>query len=213
MHRERSRQWYVAHPDESNTRSRQWRAAHPDEVRAASREWAEKHPEKSRAIKHKWASTNRDKIRIKDFNWRGANQDKVIIYSHNRRARINGNGGRLPANVEKILFERQGGLCFYCQTELYESRAFYYLGVRIHERTKPHIEHLIPISPPHCGPNTIENVVLACPKCNLKKSAKTAIEFVNDATLDTGAWSGQLWADHHTSRIRLTWADSRKKKG
>lgn len=87
------------------------------------------------------------------------------INVRNRRARIHGNGGKLPPNVESILFESQDGLCYLCGKLLYNK--FDDLLC---------IEHKIPVC--RGGPNTLSNVGLAHMSCNYKKGTKTVEEYV-----------------------------------
>lgn len=60
--------------------------------------------------------------------------------------------GRLSWGIEKVLMEKQGGLCVYCQADISVDR---------------HIDHIFPL----ClgGKNVDENVQLTCPSCNMKK--------------------------------------------
>jgi hypothetical protein len=58
-----------------------------------------------------------------------------------------------PPAARKALSGLQGGVCFYCQTHL---------------STKSHIDHFIPWS--KCSNDAIENLVLACERCNSSKT-------------------------------------------
>jgi hypothetical protein len=58
-----------------------------------------------------------------------------------------------PPAARKAISGLQGGVCFYCQTRL---------------TTKSHIDHFIPWS--KYANNSIENLVLACERCNSSKT-------------------------------------------
>lgn len=62
---------------------------------------------------------------------------------------------RFRGEVRRNIFERDGGKCFYC-------------GVLVGNRW--HADHVIPWS--KGGRTNEKNGVVACPSCNLKKSAK-----------------------------------------
>jgi 5-methylcytosine-specific restriction endonuclease McrA len=77
------------------------------------------------------------------------------------RARVQGSACSYTLDELNALFIEQNGRCFYCGEVL--------VGT-------PHIEHMIPIS--RGGSNYIENIVLSCPPCNLRKYTKTSEEFL-----------------------------------
>ena len=60
--------------------------------------------------------------------------------------------GRLSWGIEKVLMEKQNGLCAYCGADISVDR---------------HINHICPL----ClgGKNIDANVQLTCPSCNMKK--------------------------------------------
>lgn len=69
----------------------------------------------------------------------------------------------MPVGKRLSIWERDGGKCCYCQIELEVSGNW-------------HIDHKHPKS--RGGGNEEENLALACAKCNQKKHAKTAEEFM-----------------------------------
>ena len=77
-------------------------------------------------------------------------------------------GGTYTPQEEMELFAWQEGRCHYCGEFLY---TFYKPG-----RTPYHIEHKTPVT--RGGSNNIENIALACPKCDGKKYNKTEKEFL-----------------------------------
>jgi 5-methylcytosine-specific restriction endonuclease McrA len=145
-----NRRYYQTHREERLAYGRQYDKEHPEKVYAKSRKYRKAHPEKVRAFQRKWNDAHLDKRRI---------------YEHNRRARIKGNGGNLPLDIEDILFELQEGVCYLCGDLLYG---------RLDD--PPTIEHKIPIS--RGGSNDISNVGLAHLSCNNKKYTMTYDEFM-----------------------------------
>lgn len=78
-----------------------------------------------------------------------------------RRARLRGAAIEpLPADWREQLLGFQGGRCAYCHEALGDDAQ---------------MEHVIPLA--RGGPHTWENVVLACPPCNMTKWARTPEEW------------------------------------
>lgn len=77
-----------------------------------------------------------------------------------RRARKRSVGGRYSAEDVSLLLRAQRNRCFYCENTLGDY----------------HVDHMTPLV--RGGSNGIENICIACPDCNLKKSTKTAEEFL-----------------------------------
>ncbi len=66
----------------------------------------------------------------------------------------------IPASLRRLVFERAGNRCEYCQIPLNSSIA------------KPEIEHILPLQ--HGGQTVAENLALACFKCNRHKGTNVA---------------------------------------
>jgi 5-methylcytosine-specific restriction endonuclease McrA len=143
---------YHAHRWRSDPDGTRRRAAADAHVR-----WAESHPGKVA----EWRRVNADKWCEFARQWRAANPGKVAAMNHNRRARVLAVGGTFGAQDVRNLLDQQEGRCLYCGCDL--SDGF-------------HVDHMIPIA--RGGSNGAENLALACPPCNLHKSAKTAEEFL-----------------------------------
>lgn len=123
--------------------------------------WAQEHPEKKLEHDRKSREKNPEKDREANLNWRKANPEKVRAKNRNRLARIKGQLGNLPDNYEQILWNLQGGFCYYCVEALNGVYA---------------LDHMIPIA--KGGLHDFFNVCLACPRCNGRKFTKTHIEFL-----------------------------------
>ena len=149
--------------DKRKERCRKWKELHPQRFR----EWYLENLDHCLNYARKNYLINHDKNIKKTANWKKANPEKHRIHEHNRRARINGNGGKLPHNTEILLFKKQEGLCYLCGKLLFESFD-----------DPPTIEHKIPVS--RGGVNDISNVALAHLSCNDRKGTKTYEEFLEE---------------------------------
>ena len=79
----------------------------------------------------------------------------------NARARKLGIEGRISGADIKAQYERQDGCCFYCEADLGDDW---------------HVDHYIPFC--LSGPNTPENVRIACAPCNYAKGTKRPDDFL-----------------------------------
>lgn len=100
--------------------------------------------------------------------WRAANPEhaKMLarVRAHKRRLKIKTNGGELTPEDVALQLKTQKGLCWWCGSILGE---------------KYDIDHRIPID--RGGRHAPENIVIAHPKCNQRKSNKLPQE-----------WNGRL---------------------
>ncbi len=135
-------------------------------------------PEKLRVQRAKWRQRNlereraRDRERYKDSNrkastlacarrWYEGNKQQWFASNRAYEARKNAAGEHTSADVLQM-YEDQGRLCAYCEVQLE--------GVF-------HVEHMTPLT--RDGSNEWWNLAISCPACNLRKSTRTAVEFMN----------------------------------
>lgn len=131
--------------------------------------------------KKQYIQTNKKQISERKKRWYEANKSYVAeqkkLYAetpkgkavarannHNRRAQKLNNGGKHTGAEILALFELQSGVCPYCKAKLYKNG-----------NNKYHIDHIMPLS--KGGSNSIENLQLLCPTCNLSKHDKLPEEF------------------------------------
>lgn len=169
----------AANPANARAQQRAYRAAHPEyreKQRAANRAYYAAHRDKSLAYLRAWRTANREKMvagqrkwdrenrahkQQIDLAWQRANPDKVRAYHHNRKARVKGVGGKHTSDDIKRQYEKQSGLCYWCETAVGK---------------KYHVDHVVPII--RGGTNDPSNIVIACPLCNLSKGTKMPEDFV-----------------------------------
>jgi 5-methylcytosine-specific restriction endonuclease McrA len=87
--------------------------------------------------------------------------DKPNTHAGRRKALIKANGGQHTRQEIAALHEAQGARCAYCKRE----------GYRLHK------DHVIPVK--QGGTSNIDNMALACRRCNLNKGARTPQQWVN----------------------------------
>lgn len=134
---------------------RLWNAQNPEVMHEASKRWRVHHL--SEVIKYRYSRWDKELESCR--RWRKGNPEKVRAIARNRRARKRAaEGTHTAADVEAQL-KRQKGHCYYC-------------GVKL---DKYHVDHVIPLS--RGGSNSPDNLVIACPSCNLSKSDKMPHEW------------------------------------
>ena len=162
--REIGRRYRQKHGDKIRASQAIYRAGNRKYLRELTRKWQKKNREEilERQRKEYWKNPEKERERAR--GWCRNNPEKVRILVQNRRARIKGNGGKLPHDAEIILFKHQDGLCYLCGKPFFK---------RFDD--PPTIDHKIPIS--RGGVNDMSNVGLAHLSCNQQKWAKTDIEY------------------------------------
>ena len=174
-------------------RAAAWRAANPDKTRALRDKWASKNPQKMKESVRKWNSANKEKRqvarasryakntareRLLNAAWYAANKEKVSAYgkrwnadnpeagrikNHARRARKNAVGGVLSRGITEKLFALQRGKCPCCNQPLGDNY---------------HLDHITPLA--LGGSNSDGNAQLLRAECNLKKSAKHPVQYMQE---------------------------------
>lgn len=151
--------YYVANRDAILQQQKTYYEAHREEhakwVRANRAANREAEYERNRAYRE----ANREARAEYNRAYYEANPDKSRAKTHRRRALKRNNGGSFtPADIDALKetqTDKQGKLrCWYCGKAM----------------TKYHVDHFIPLA--KGGSSSVSNLRLACPTCNLSKSAK-----------------------------------------
>jgi 5-methylcytosine-specific restriction endonuclease McrA len=168
----RAREYRAANHEACLERNREWKAnnqqhikdyndaryrANKEEMQTKSREWQREHKEVGKA----WRFANLEDFQEYQRNYRQINRDKVNAWRLNYIAKKEGADGEYTATDVAVIYEAQGGMCYYCNDPLGKNY---------------HVDHKQPIS--RGGSNWPENLACTCQHCNLSKSAKTEAEFI-----------------------------------
>ena len=153
--------WYITpvpfkDPDERRAYGRDWMRRNAEKAREAMRRWRTRHPDEHAAqSRERYA---RDPLRIARIIESSPNRAAVRRAMHNRRRdRVRGTPAFTAAEW-LALDADHAGQCAYCGG------------------TAPlHADHRVPLS--LGGASTIDNILPACARCNLRKHTLTEAEF------------------------------------
>ena len=176
---------YQREAPERSAKKRERYATDPEyreAYKAKSAQWQKDNPERYRARLKKYQQDNREvllekkkasnDIRRRDPEvvareretsrlWREANPEKKRSHVRNRRARKReAEGFHTDADIREI-WDRQSGLCNYCQSDLTE--------------VGHHVDHIIAVT--KGGSNWPSNLQCLCPDCNRRKWNLSEDEF------------------------------------
>ncbi len=144
-------------PERRREYGREWIKRNPDKAREAMRKWREAHPDAHRAEGRAYYA--RDPERRKQQINASPNRNAVRRTMHQRRrARSIQAPGSHTAKEWTALVAAYGGKCAYCKAI-----------APLHE------DHRVPLS--RGGSNSIDNILPACARCNLRKASRTEVEF------------------------------------
>lgn len=138
-----------------------WRAAHKDRQKATTAAWQAANKDKMKAYQAARYAENPEKIKASAANWAKVNRKSRRITEQNREARKRENGGVLSKGLATKLFKLQKAKCPCCNQLLGKDY---------------HLDHNMPIA---LGVMNIDsNMQLLRKRCNLQKSAKNPVEFM-----------------------------------
>lgn len=170
---ENARLFRMENGEKVRAKDRMYRASCSDDIKEIrnkkTKEWREKNPEKVVSYRKKDRSEHsrkhyekhKEKIKIKVSKYRKNNPEKIRALNNGRRTleRV----GKLSPDIITRLYKIQKGLCVCCKKKL---------GLVFH------LDHIVPLS--LGGTNTDDNVQLLRVRCNLQKSAKHPVDFMQE---------------------------------
>ena len=118
-------------------------------------------PQRFRARSSDYYQRNTAEIARRHADWRSENKELQSTYRNRRRAlNANAEGSHTAADIAELL-TLQKYKCACCRTSVRDSY---------------HVDHVKPLS--KGGGNGRENIQILCQKCNLSKSAKDPLDFM-----------------------------------
>jgi 5-methylcytosine-specific restriction endonuclease McrA len=153
--RQAGKQHYAEHPGHKQ----EYYEVHRDAKLAALRQLRADNPRMDAESHRKYRDADPEKCAGMKRRWQVTNPGKVIASSHRYRARRAGSTGTHTAEDVQAQYARQHGRCFWCHEKV----------------TDYHVDHVVPLI--LGGSNGPENLVIACPHCNISKRDKHPMDF------------------------------------
>lgn len=148
--------------ERARQRARDHYATNKEKSLANVAAWQAANHEKVAAYKKKHVVEHREACNLSASRYRHANPEKRCAWEHSRRAQKRASEGTLSTGIHGRLMAQQRGKCPCCHADL--------------RSTGTHMDHIMPLA--LGGPNTDDNIQLLCPPCNLSKSAKHPVAFM-----------------------------------
>lgn len=171
----RSKERYAADPERHVAASRAWQAANPARFAAVQRAYREAHKDEIRERAAAHYASHKDQYAERGRKWREANPDYRAGVKRDcspeanqakmSRRRLRAESGMDATDVTLSVAYRKAikdDPCFYC-------------GLRA---STMHTDHVLPLA--KGGTDHWWNLARACSTCNLRKSDKTADQFLNE---------------------------------
>ncbi|MFA6064001.1 MAG: HNH endonuclease [Gallionella sp.] len=156
---------YASQKEKAKAHSREWRIANPDKVKLSTKNYNMKiDKDKKKEYDSLYYEKNKEKIKESGRNYRKNNVEKIIARNLKRRHKEKLNGGKLTDGIVSKLLTVQKSKCAICKKSL-KIRGY-------------HVDHIVPII--RGGKNSDSNIQITCPTCNLKKSDKDPIRFMQE---------------------------------
>lgn len=142
-----------------------WSAANAEKIKANDRTrsaaYRAANPEKRKAIQLAYRTSSPEKAKASSKKWKMNNHDLVRDQWRRRRAATSGATGTLSRGLTAKLWDLQRGKCACCRQPLGDNY---------------HLDHIMPLA--RGGSNTDDNMQLLRAICNLQKSAKHPVDFM-----------------------------------
>lgn len=146
--------------DRHNEASKLYYTRHRESALAAAAKYRDAHNAKFVARIRKWQKANPGAVKSLRERWFAANPGAKKAYNQNRRTRLKSTG-KLSKDIIPKLFALQKGKCPCCAQPLGSDH---------------HLDHKMPLA--LGGSNTDGNMQLLRAQCNLQKSAKHPVDFM-----------------------------------
>lgn len=158
--------WLLANPEKARASRIAWKANNPDKVKADNAAWRDANPDRLALYRARSKEKDCDPVfaakrKTRQAVRRALNPGLSRIHEQNRRAREINAEGKLSRGLAKKLFRLQHGMCACCKQPL---------------GTDYHMDHIMPLA--LGGSNTDDNMQLLKKICNLKKSAKHPVDYM-----------------------------------
>ena len=171
----RCKAYREAHKEQVREQERLYRQAHKEQLAAYIKQWQQEndrtdykkqwhqaHKEELNARAHERYLSQQEERRARARRYGKTEQGRLVSKTHKsrRKAQKRASAGSYTAKQLQEQFQRQKGKCYWCKVKLGKTW---------------HADHVIPLA--KGGSNTIDNIVAACPTCNMRRKDKLPHEW------------------------------------
>lgn len=161
--RKRASAYYKENKEKCDRINKEWAKSHPEGRAKISKRYYENNIDKLREYSRKKFTENAESYRDRGKKWRQENPEKNALKERRRRSRKKGAGGEHTIEDINRLKVIQNGKCAVCKSKLGKGY---------------HVDHVMPLA--LGGSNDASNLQLLCPPCNMSKSAKHPVDFMQE---------------------------------
>lgn len=163
---ERMRAWREANNAKIAEYKRIYRQANKTRIAKQKRAYNEANRERMNEQSLAWYRANKEQAAEQHRTWRKANPNRDRVRNQRRRIRkLQAEGTHTTEDIQRQ-YQAQKGRCYWCSAKVGDTY---------------HVDHVIPLS--RGGSNWPENLVIACPTCNISKGYKLPHEWIRGGRL------------------------------
>ena len=167
--------YYKENKESLLTRHRLYYQNNKNDISKKAKEYRENNIDNIVYVKKEYYENNKDKILKKAKEYRIKNKEKILSFLKEYRKTYNYKISKRNSENKRRTLTKSGDVTTIQLRELIEgAKKCYWCESKINKKDY-HIDHFVPLS--KGGSHTISNLVIACPKCNLKKNAKDPYQF------------------------------------
>jgi 5-methylcytosine-specific restriction endonuclease McrA len=148
---EKRRKWRIENRERDNAKTLAYQEANKDKIKKWKNRYKRKNVERIRSLGRSYRIRFPEKHTQAEAKRREIKKSGLVAEEKEQILRLYS-----LAQSESLV------VCFYCESEI--------------EQNKRHVDHKIPLS--RGGSHSIENLVISCASCNLKKGTMTDAEFL-----------------------------------
>ncbi len=148
------KEYYQSHKEQVLERHKEYYQSHKEQILERTGAYQRTSQVRSRRYSHVYYQRHKDQCANYTLMYCRTHPEWVRANNYRRRALKRNNGGSHTVQDIRKQYANQKGKCYYCKKKV---------------GTAYHVDHVIPLS--RGGSNGPENLVVACPTCNLRKNA------------------------------------------
>lgn len=159
-------------------KKKEYRNNNKEKISKRDKEYREKNKEKIRENKKLYYEANKEYVLSKNKEYQKRNRVRLNKYLLEYSKTKIGSASKLNTRHKRRTVIKNGDVTTQQLKELYSTvKNCYWCNIKL-TKNNTHLDHFVPLS--KGGLHTIDNLVLSCSCCNLKKSNKDPYQFAQE---------------------------------